>query len=145
MKKKIIKKKIKKKVDTSILRTEKEKKLFNLISANLGNKKGTKTMEEMMIEAGYSLSTARQQSAILCKVKASKEYKGYIEKLIAHRDKVIDLMETNASTAKYGELTASLARIENIILLGQGKSTSNVNILTKEEEEDLDGLFEENA
>lgn len=145
MKKKQIKKPIKKKVDTSKLRTEKEKKLFNLISANLGNKKGTKTMEEMMIEAGYSLSTARQQSSILCKVKASKEYKGYIEKLIAHRDKIIGLMEERSSQAKYGELSQSLARIENIILLSEGKPTSNVNVLSDEDKNNLDELFDENS
>jgi len=144
-KKKLIKKTPKKKVKVKRIRTEKEKKLFQLISANLGKTGKTKTIERMMLEAGYSKSMARQQSGIMCKIKKTKEFKNYIERLENHREKIMEWMDKKIDKAKYGELSASLARIENILLLSAGKPTSIINELSDKEKTELDKIYEENS
>lgn len=144
-KKKIIKKTLKKKVIVKKIRTEKQKKLIKLISENLGKNTGAKTMLDMMIEAGYARSTALQQTSILCEVKETKEFKNYIERLESHREEIMKRMEALVGTAKYGELSMTLARIENIILLGQGKPTSIVNELSEKEKKAMDDLYKENS
>lgn len=144
--KKILKKtKTKNKEVAPRIRTEKEKKLFKLILDNFGKTGKARTMYELMIEAGYSHNTAHEQSRILNKIKSTKEYTNYVERLEKHRETVIKRMEETVGTAKYGELSQSLARIENIVLLSQGRPTSNLNILSDEEKEDLDHLFDENS
>lgn len=145
MKKKINKKPITKKPIVKKLKTDKEKKLLNLIMANSGKTRRTKSIEAMMLEAGYARNTARQQKPIIDKIKQTKEYKNYIERLIAHRDKIIELMEEKAPRAEYRDLSSTLARVENIVLLAEGKPTSNINIISEEEKEKLDNLFDENS
>jgi len=149
VKKKIIKKTVKKtpkkKVIVKKLETEKQKKLFKLISENFGKSGGTKTMQEMMISAGYSETTSKQQTAILCKIKESEEYKDYIAWIEKHRKKIMKKMDDKIGSADYGELSRTFARLENILLLSQGKPTSNINVLSEEEKKDLDKLADDNA
>jgi hypothetical protein len=50
------------------IQTDKQRKLVKLLSENVGLPK-PKTMLEMMLEAGYEESTARQQSGILAGIR----------------------------------------------------------------------------
>ena len=143
-KKKIIKPK-NKKATVKKLRTEREKKLFKLISENLGKKGKGKSMKELMMNAGYSENTALQQTRILGKVKETKEFKSYIDRLKAHREVIIERMESLIGTAKYGEISMSLSRIENIVLLSEGKPTENVNVLSGKKKDEIDNIFKENS
>lgn len=127
------------------LKTPNQKKLFELISENIGKTGPKKTLEEMMIEAGYAESTARQQAGIMAGIKESEEFGNYLERLEKHKEKIILRMEKLVDHAQYNELSMALSRIENILLLAQGKPTSNVNILTDDEKKKLDQLFDENS
>ncbi len=142
MKKKITKNK---KAPVKRLKTAKQKKLIKLISENLGGKKGGRTMKSMMLEAGYSESMANQQSSVLCLIKESKEFGDYIERLENMREKLMKRMEDTIDEASHSEVSASLARTENIILLASGRPTANVKILSEEDKEKMDSLFKDNS
>jgi len=140
-----LKKTLKKKAIVKRLGTPKEKKLIKIFSENFGKTGGSKTIQEMMMEAGYAKSTAMQQSVIIGRIKDSKEYQDHLKWLNRHKEMIMNRMDENIDKADYGELSRTLARIENIILLSQGKPTSNLNILSDKGKQELDDLFKDNS
>lgn len=106
------------------VQTDKQRKLVKLLSENIGLAK-PKTMLEMMLEAGYEESTARQQSGILRGVQ--EELDPIVAKLEAHRLKVIDRLAKKLDAATYRDLTDSLDKLTKNIQLLSGKATETVH------------------
>jgi len=116
--------------------TQKQKKLINLISENLGTKGFTKTMYQMMLEAGYSEKNARQQSTILDSIK--DKVKPIVDRLKDERDRALALMSKKITDAKYRDLVDSTDKMTRNIQLLSDKPTDNIkNILTKEQVDEI--------
>ena len=106
------------------IQTDKQRKLVKLVSENLGLAK-PKTMIEMMLEAGYSEESAHQQSTILVGIR--DELDPIVQKLEAHRLKVIDRLSKKLDAASYRDLTDSLDKLTKNIQLLRGKPTDRTN------------------
>ena len=119
---------IEKKVNKEIERrdTPKKKKLIRLISENLGIEGFTKTMYSMMIEAGYSETSAKQQSAILAGIK--EELEPITNELETIRNKAINRLKQSKLTDKagYKDLIDGIDKLTKNIQLIKGKSTENI-------------------
>lgn len=102
------------------IQTDKQRKLVKLLSENVGLAK-PKTMLEMMLEAGYEESTARQQTGILNGIR--EELEPIVHQMEKHRDEVIKDMVKKMPKAKYGDLTNALDKLtKNIQLLSGGRT-----------------------
>ena len=106
------------------IQTDKQRKLVKLISENVGLAK-PKTLLAMMLEAGYAEETARQQSGILNGIQ--DELDPIVQKLEAHRLKVIDRLSKKLDAASYRDLTDSLDKLTKNIQLLRGKPTDRTN------------------
>jgi len=107
--------------------TEKQKKLIKIISENINSRGFTKTMKDMMLEAGYSESMAKRQVATRESIK--EETEPIVEALIAERDAAIEAMKSKRGKAKYRDLADAIDKLtKNIQLLG-GKPTENLEII----------------
>jgi hypothetical protein len=125
--------------------TTRQQKLIKLITDNLGNPEGTKTMYELMILAGYSPESARQQSNILAGVREDLE--PIVARLKDHREEIITQMVKKISKAKYRDLTDALDKTTKNIQLLSGKATERPNnVITGLEnltDEQLDELIKD--
>ncbi|MFZ5365423.1 MAG: hypothetical protein ACOZBH_04490 [Patescibacteria group bacterium] len=101
--------------------TIKQRKLQKLILENLGKEGGSMTMTEMMIKAGYSKSTAHEQSRTLCGIKDKIE--PFIEKLESEKEAILDEMIKKRSKARYADLTTAFDKISKHAQLLRGKPT----------------------
>lgn len=108
------------------IRTEKQKKLVLLISENLGLAK-PKTMMQMMLEAGYEESVARQQSSILVGIR--EDLDPIVQRLIEHRERVMDQLTKKLSQAKYHNLVDAMDKLTKAIQLLSGKATEHTAIV----------------
>jgi hypothetical protein len=104
--------------------TQRQQKLVQLISENLGGTGGTKTLYEMMLAAGYEETTARQQSSILVGIR--DELQPFVDAMTKHRENVLTEMVKKLPKAKYRELTDALDKLtKNIQLLSGGKTAND--------------------
>ena len=104
--------------------TEHQKKLIKLITENLGNDEGTKSMYELMLAAGYSEESARQQSNTLAGIR--EELQPIVQEMMEHRNAVIAHMKKSINKAKYRDLTDALDKLtKNIQLLSGGKTAND--------------------
>jgi hypothetical protein len=88
-----------------------------------------KPIEETLLQAGYSAESARQISNVLAGIRPHVD--PIVERLEAHRDRVLTKMEDGVEQATYGELVRSLdITIRNARLLG-GKSTHNLSLMAE--------------
>jgi len=103
--------------------TPKKRKLLRIISENLGKEGFTKTMCEMMIEAGYSKNSALQQTAILAGIQ--EELKPISDKLDELREKAIKRLNDGNLTdkANYRDLVDGIDKLTKNIQLIKGKPT----------------------
>lgn len=101
--------------------TIRQQKLIRLITENLGKEEGCKTLYEMMLEAGLSENSARQQSNIMAGIK--DEFEPIVEKMIAERTRAIEAMAGKLSEAKYRDLTDAQDKLTKNIQLLSGKET----------------------
>lgn len=105
--------------------TEKQKKLIQLLSVNIGLKK-PKSIYGMLLEAGYSESIAKQQSSILNTEGVKRELKPIVSQLEAKRQIAIDALtdeKINNSLAR--DITAIIDVLtKNSQLLGGGATES---------------------
>lgn len=105
--------------------TEHQKKLIQLLSDNLGLKK-PKSLYAMMLEAGYTKSTASQQANILNTEGVKRELKPIVNQLEAKRQVAIDALtdeKINNSLAR--DITAIIDVLtKNSQLLGGGATES---------------------
>lgn len=103
--------------------TEHQKKLVKLITENLGSEGPAKTLERLMLDAGYSPESARQQSNILAGIR--EELQPIVQEMMDHRTEVIAQMKSKINKAKYRDLTDALDKLtKNIQLLSGGKTAS---------------------
>ena len=104
---------------------EKQKKLIQLLSVNIGLKK-PKSIYSMLLEAGYSESIAKQQSSILNTEGVKRELKPIVSQLEAKRQIAIDALtdeKINNSLAR--DITAIIDVLtKNSQLLGGGATES---------------------
>ena len=101
--------------------TEKQKKLLKLMSENISSRGFTKTMKDMMLEAGYALSVAKRQAGILDGLK--EETKSLMQALIDERDEAIKAMRSKRGKAKYRDLSDAIDKLTKVIQLLGGKPT----------------------
>ena len=113
--------------------TIRQQKLIKLISDNFGSTERGKTMYDMMLEAGFEESTARQQSLILNGIR--DQLNPLVAKLEAHREKVIERMQAMLPKAQYHHLIESLDKLTKNIQLLSGKATDNVMDITYTDEQ----------
>jgi len=106
--------------------TVKQQKLIKLLSENLSNTGFTKTMTQMMIEAGYSETTARQQTCILSALE--DETAPILNKLIEERDRAIEALKGKIGKAKYRDLVDAVDKLIKASQLLRGKPTGIVSI-----------------
>jgi phage terminase small subunit len=125
--------------------TEKQKKLLKLISENIGISGSTKSMYQMMIEAGYSESSAHQQSTILVGIKDKLD--PIVQAMTDHREKVLEQMAKKLPKAHYHNLIEALDKLTKNIQLLSGKATERPNnVITGLEnltDEQLDELIKD--
>jgi hypothetical protein len=87
---------------------------------------GTKTIEEILVEAGYSEQSARQQTNVMAGIKPHLQ--PTLEWMEQHRQAVQEKMTNLIGTATYDELRKALDSLtHNIQLLG-GKPTQHIAI-----------------
>lgn len=133
VKKKKVPKKAKSKAKASTL---KQKKLIQKISENLGNTNRAKSMYQIMIEAGYAKTTAKQQSTVLVRVK--DDVKSLITKLEEKRDLAIShLTEEKLITSNAKELSSVIDKLTKNVELLSGRPTDIKENKLPEEERDL--------
>lgn len=106
--------------------TTRQQKLIKLLLENLGNPKGGKSMYDMMLEAGYEETTAHEQSGTLAGIR--EELKPFVQKLMDHREKVIERMQATLPKAQYHNLVESLDKLTKNIQLLSGGKTGNEEI-----------------
>jgi len=109
--------------------TERQRKMMKLFTANLGNGKKTQSIKAMMLEAGYSESSAEQQTSLLIPIK--EKMKTVVDKLKKEREEILKAMVKKRETAGYADLVRGLdITTKNIQLLG-GKPTEIQPLLVK--------------
>jgi hypothetical protein len=119
--------------------TPQQKRAIELFKQNMLTN-GTRSYEEILIQAGYSKESARQQSNVMAGIKP--HLAEFIDEMKEHRDVVIERMKTQVNSADYSSLVRAVDVLSrNIQLLG-GKPTHNV-LLTDERRAELDGLIDE--
>lgn len=99
-----------------------------------------KSIEQTLLDAGYSEESAAQITNVMGGIRPYVE--PLVEKLEAHRNRVLERMETAVDRATYGELVRSLDVSTRNIRLLTGKSTHNF-ALQAEHRHKLDALIEE--
>lgn len=101
---------------------------------------GTKTIEEILLDAGYAPESARQQMNVMIGIRPHLQ--PFIKKMEAHRERVLERMENKVDIANYGELVRSLDVLtKNIQLLG-GKATQKIEV-DDERRAALDALIDD--
>lgn len=83
-------------------------------------------MYEMMLEAGYSESTAKQQTLILGGL--SDELNPIVRKLEERREKAIQRLDKTIAKAKYRDLIDGIDKLTKNIQLLSGGKTSNESV-----------------
>lgn len=104
--------------------TIRAQKLVGLISDNLGNPEGGRTMYEMMVEAGYSESTARQQTNILAGIRP--KLRPLVAQLESAREAALALLPLKITKASYRDLVTAIDRFNASIALFDGEPTSRI-------------------
>ena len=106
--------------------TPKQRKLVRIFSENLGIEGFTKTMYSMMLEAGYSENSAKQQTTILAGIK--EELEPIANELEDIRNKAINRLKQSKLTDKagYKALIDGIDKLTRNIQLIKGKSTENI-------------------
>ena len=125
--------------------TIRQKKLIKIFSENFGVLKGKsqKTIYEMMIDAGFSKSTAKQQSTVLAGVKS--ELQTIADKLIMQRDKALRRLDKTISKAEYKDLVTAIDKFtKNIELLSGRPTDRQEQPLSEDQMQEIKDIFNEN-
>jgi hypothetical protein len=119
--------------------TPKQAKAIALITQNLLSK-GNKSLEDILLEAGYDADSARQQTNVMAGIKA------HVDPIVARmerlRDAAMGRMEKSIRGASYADVTRAMHTLTHNIRLLSGKSTQNHAHLVKERRDQLDDLVE---
>ncbi|HEY1747822.1 MAG TPA: hypothetical protein VGG11_13805 [Xanthobacteraceae bacterium] len=119
--------------------TPQQQRAIDLFVANvIGG--GTMKVEEILLKAGYSAESARQQTNIMAGIKPHlKDTLNWMER---HRMMVMDQMDLKLDDATYDELRKSMEAMTHAIQLLGGKPTHNIAIAA-EVRHRIDELFED--
>ena len=118
--------------------TPQQKRAVELFKQNTLGGTG-KSVEAILLEAGYSEESAKQQTNVMAGIRPHLQ--PFMERMIAHREAVLSKMEERIDKADYADLTRALDKLtHNIQLLG-GKPTGNV-ILTDARRAELEELID---
>lgn len=118
--------------------TQKQEKLIKLILENLGNKGNTKTLGELILEAGYSQSMAENPYQILGSETIQEGLFDVVSEMEKKRKKALNLITDDKLEAERAkDLTDIIDKLtKNIQLLG-GKPTEITNDLSQLSDEQL--------
>jgi hypothetical protein len=120
--------------------TEKQKKLIKLMSENIGQKGSTKTMEKMLLEAGYSETTSHQQVGILNGVQDHLD--PIVKRLMTIRELAIDRAQKTMSKAKGSDAITAIDKLTKNIQLLSGRPTERPeSTLSEEDRQRLDNIL----
>lgn len=118
--------------------TPQQKRAVELFKQNMLSG-GTKTIKDILLEAGYAKTSADQQHNAMSGIKPLLQ--PFIDRMTAHREEVLKKMEEKIDSAHYADLTRSVDVLTKNIQLLSGKSTGNLTI-TDERRAELDELIE---
>lgn len=102
--------------------------------------KNTLSVEEILLKAGYSPESAKQQTNVLYGIRQHLD--PFVERLERLRDAALDKMEIAIESASYADATRAVHTLTHNIRLTQGKTTSNVGVIVDDRREELDRLTE---
>lgn len=121
--------------------TNKQRKLVLLISDNFGLGKPAKSLYDLMIEAGYEESSAKQQTEILSRLKG--KITNVVDEIFEHRAEVMEEMRLKFKDAPYHHLVEGFDKLTKNHQLLTGGATSNIAIGVKKlTDEELQKLTE---
>jgi len=110
--------------------TAKQKKLLHIFSENIGMKGFTKSMYQMMIEAGYSETSAKQQTTLLAGIQKELEIIDPLANIMGElRNKAIKVLKESKDKfekASLKDLIDSIDKLTKNIQLVSGKPTENI-------------------
>jgi hypothetical protein len=105
--------------------TPQQRRAIGLFKENMLTN-GTRSFEDILLDAGYSPKSARQQSNIMAGIKP--HLADFIEEMKEHRDVVMERMKTAVRTADYAALARAVDVLSrNIQLLG-GKPSPSLHV-----------------
>ena len=108
--------------------TQKQRKLVKQILENIGKRGFTKTVEQMMLNSGYSVKMARAQRGIIDSPTIQAELSPIVQGMLKERNAVIKAMGEKRNEAKYRDLTDALDKLTKNIQLLSGKETQRLEI-----------------
>jgi len=108
--------------------TQKQRKLVKQILENIGKRGFTKTVEQMMLNSGYSVKMARAQKGIIDSPTIQAELSPIVQGMLKERNAVIKAMGEKRNEAKYRDLTDALDKLTKNIQLLSGKETQRLEI-----------------
>jgi len=108
--------------------TQKQRKLVKQILENIGKRGFTKTVEQMMLNSGYSVKMARAQRGIIDSPTIQAELSPIVQGMLKERNAVIKAMGKKRNEAKYRDLTDALDKLTKNIQLLSGKETQQLKI-----------------
>lgn len=126
--------------------TEKQKKLLDLIKKNLGkiaSGESAVSFSEMMRQAGYSESSARQQTNILIGIQT--EIDPLLQKIEDARQDALNRLPTAITRAGYRDLVNGFEALTKMYQLLKGKPTQRTAVdINPESKAYLDEILGEN-
>ena len=127
-------------------RTPRKSRLVQVVLNNTAGSKPLST-QNMMLHAGYSLSTARARSAeIMESIFREPEVILHFDRLKRIRSKMLDRLEATIDTAPFNSVVVGFAVIERSIRLLEGKEPPATSyVLSDEEKEELDAIIKANG
>lgn len=114
--------------------TPRKELLIDKITENLGKRKGRKSLQKIIKEAGYSDETARQQQNILETIRPDLD--PILQRLVTHREKVLEMMEKKVTKAAYMHLSITLGILTKDIQLLSGGVTDRPELRMNDDQFD---------
>ncbi len=126
--------------------TIKQQKLLTEISENLGKKGSTKTMYQMMLDAGFAENTAHQQASILGPLEEKPEAKDIVKMMQEKRAQAIDaITEVKLIKACARDLAYVTSTFTGTIELLSGRPTGREElVLPDKDKKEIDNIFDDN-
>jgi len=124
--------------------TQKQIKLTKLIVENLGNKKTTKSIGKLMLEAGYSEIQSKNPHQIFYSEAVQEGISDFVKMLDDKRrmalTKITEDKLEKSSARELSSITDTLNKTHELL---SGKPTENINYkISKDEQKKIDSLLE---
>ena len=116
-----------------------QKRFIALFQDNLLSN-GTKTLQELLAEAGYSSASVQQFSNVMAGLRPHTD--PLIARLDKLRDAAMERMEATVGRADYADVSRAVHTLTHNIRLLTGKTTSNLGVIVRERRRELDDLIE---